>query len=128
VEGTKCQPRPSLVGWAPVAAGIGIDAVPFAIAQAIKKTLPALRLLRSKGANTASKASRQAVEVAETFLALRAKAEHLTRGEMFAATNYGCERDPRFIAEKEDDLVDIRQANLTTMKKLETRDLNSSGG
>jgi hypothetical protein len=65
----------------------------------------------------------ETAEMAEIFLALRAKAEHLTRGEMLEAANYNYQRDVRFVAEKEADLVDIRQANLTKMKKFETWDL-----
>jgi hypothetical protein len=65
----------------------------------------------------------ETAEMAEMFLALRAKAEHLTRGEILEAANYGYQRDARFLAEKEEDLVDIRKANLTKMKKFETKDL-----
>jgi len=68
----------------------------------------------------------ETAEAAEAYLALRTKAEHLSRGEMLEAANYGYERDPRFLAEKKEDLIDVRQANLTRMKKFELKDLKSS--
>ena len=49
-------------------------------------------------------------------------ANAITGGNSFAY-NYGYQRDARFLAEKEEDLVDIRKANLTKMKKFETKDL-----
>jgi hypothetical protein len=62
-------------------------------------------------------------ESAEHFLALREKAKHMTRGEMLEAAAHGLQSDPSFLAERAEDLEDVRRANLTKMKNFEAKDL-----
>ena len=62
----------------------------------------------------------------EEFITLRKRAEHLSRGELLGAAEFASRSDRQFQTEKEEDLIDVKKANETIMKKFEVTDLKQS--